>query len=103
MGVIGINQWPDQKKLSNKSLRDEGKKKSAEKHLGVYYDIYFLLNNGFIVQNLPQQNKIEVAIVPGDIIPNRLQLTYPERLLFNGLQLDKVNKVDLEKNKMILK
>lgn len=93
-----VNQKPEYE-LSDKSFSEKANVTDEHEYMtGVVVDIISLLVNGFIVQMLPNSDKIEsfAALAPGGIVPNLLQLSYPARLLFNGMGLDTIPASDLQ-------
>lgn len=93
LSVLGKSQ--NGKGLSDISFREKYPKTTKESIEGTLFDVYSLIGLGLIAQ-MQSENNIEGLLVIGDIIPNKLRLFYPGRLLFNGLQLDAISDEELK-------
>jgi len=109
IAVIGKCEWDKPSKLSKQSLYSVKEKSSLldEKTQGIYEDVNHLLILGVLGQILGQENeKNPLAAMAGGrdlITPASLVLLYPGKLLFNGMQLDDVDKEDFDEIFEVLK
>ena len=95
LAVIGRNQWYGKLGLNDKSYKGKYEPLPRdEERDGVYFDVLSLINDGFLVQMEADNHHIIGHLVLANIIPSRLRLYYPGKLLFNGMQLDNVEKKD---------
>ena len=84
--------------LSNKSFSEQYKEKFNERTVGIYQDIAYMKQLGIVAEKDPGANYIRAVLGGGiaNIVPNRLIFLHPGLLLFNGLELDSIDKKDLE-------
>lgn len=76
--------------LSQRSLRSVQNEIGDEYSLGVVLDLWDLVQQGILIQTSDDLVTPVAVIAPGDIIPGRLELGYPGRLLHNGLGLSSI-------------
>lgn len=96
VSVIGWNEWNKLSKLTDKPLYSiKDRELPDENTQGIYEDINHLLVLGIIGQVFDKKAGV-VAVASGSqfIAPANLILLYPGKLLFNGMQLDFVDKKD---------
>jgi len=89
--------------LSNKALRDEVTKINDEKYSGVYQDVLGLILLGLIGHQPDGRIISTFDNYAGFLIPSKLFLFYPGRLLCNGMQLSKIPDEDISSLIEILK
>ena len=73
--------------LSGRPLIEDYQSKSNENTDGLYYDIFWLMNAGVVFQVGGQTNTQDPVLQVGAIVPSRLWLAYPGKLLYHGMHL----------------
>lgn len=82
--------------LTKYPLRSLQNQIGDEYSLGVVLDLWDLVQQGLLTQTASDHVTLEAVLVPGDIIPGRLELSYLGRLLHNLLMLSTVEELDKE-------
>lgn len=103
LSVIGRNQWGNALGLGEKPFLNDKTKRLDEKIEGIYQDINHLLILGIIGQILEKDAEPAIVSGVGFVAPSNLVLLYPGRLLFNGMMLDYIEKVDTDAIIAVLK
>lgn len=84
--------------LSKEPFSKQYKNKFDERTIGIYQDVAYMMQIGIIAEKVPGSNHLNAVLGGGlgNIVPNNLVLLGTGMLLFNGLQLDFIEKVDTQ-------
>lgn len=98
IAIIGHNEWGNPYKLADKPLFSEAKRKFPDEQCqGIYQDLNYLIVVGIIGQVLEEHAGPAMSSGVQFIVPSQLILLYPGKLLYNGMQLDNIEKNDLDR------
>lgn len=94
LSLLENSQFGKELGLSKEPFSREYKSKSDERTVGIYQDIAYMMQIGIIGQREPGASHLRAVLggTLGNIVPNHLVLLMT--LLFNALQLDKIDEAD---------